>query len=100
MNVIASVDGSVWTSVRLNNCIVRANGSRASDAATTPAMKTTLPGIAMKFRFTIASSGVGWGTTGGTFSTARCNTGIGRLSAGKLRYLLTAGSAVTKISTD
>ena len=70
MNEIASVDGSVCTSVALKRCIVRARGSRASDAATRPATKTTVPGMAMKFRFTIASSGVGCGTTGGTFSTA------------------------------
>ena len=35
-----------------------------------PAMKTTVPGMPMKFRFTIASSGVGCGTTGGILSTA------------------------------
>src|SRR6188472_2211548 len=100
MNVIASVDGSVWTSVFLNNLSVRAIGSRASDAAIRAAMNTTLPGIAMKFRFTIASSGAGCGTTGGIFSTARCSSGIGMLSAGKLRYLAMAGRAVTKMRTD
>src|SRR5678815_245642 len=63
-------------------------------------MNTTLPGIAMKFRFTIASSGVGCDTTGGIFSTARCSSGIGMLSAGKLRYLAMAGRAVTKMRTD
>ena len=63
-------------------------------------MKTTVPGIAMKFRFTIASSGVGCGTTGGIFSTARCRSGIGMLSAGKVRYLAIVGRPVTKIRTD
>ena len=42
---------------------------------------TTVPGMAMKFRFTIASSAVGCGTTGGIFSTARCRSGIAILSA-------------------
>src|SRR5215208_1845265 len=100
MKLIASVDGSVCTSVLLNRCRVRASGSRASDAAARPAMKTTVPGMAIKFRLTLASSGVGCGTTGGIFRTARCRIGIGMLRDGKFRYLAIAGSPVTKINTD
>src|SRR6187397_1151680 len=100
MKLMASVDGTVCTSVFLNSASVRASGSRASAAATRAAMKTTVPGIAMKFRLTIASSGVGIGATGGIFSTARCSSGMGILSAGKARYFAIDGRPVTKIRTD
>ena len=36
--------------------------------------KMTVPGMPTKFRFTVASSGVGTGATGGIFSTALCRT--------------------------
>ena len=54
----------------------------------------------MKFRLTVASSGVGCGATGGIFSTALCRNGIGIRRASKFRYLATAGRPVTKIRTD
>ena len=54
----------------------------------------------MKFRLTVASSGVGIGATGGIFSTALCRNGIGILRASKFRYLATAGKPVTKIKTE
>ena len=54
----------------------------------------------MKFKLTVASSGVGCGATGGIFSTALCRNGIGIRRASKFRYLAAAGSPVTKIRTD
>ena len=65
-----------------------------------PATKTTVPGIATKFRLTVASSGVGFGATGGIFNTALCRYGIGILKASKFRYLLIAGKPVTKIKIE
>ena len=54
----------------------------------------------MKFRLTVASSGVGIGATGGIFSTALCRNGIGIRSASKFRYRLISGRPVTKIRID
>ena len=56
-------------------------------------MKMTVPGIAMKFRLTVASSGVGSGATGGIFSTALCRYGIGILKASKFTCLADRGQA-------
>ena len=65
-----------------------------------PATKTTVPGMAMKFRLTVASSGVGFGATGGIFSTALCRNGIGIFRASKFKYLLIDGKPVTKIKIE
>ena len=66
----------------------------------TPPTKMTVPGMAMKFRLTVASSGIGIGATGGIFSTALCSNGIGIRSASKFRYRLSSGNPVTKIRTE
>src|SRR6187402_976383 len=100
MKLIASNDGIIWTTVLLNSRRVFPNDRPASRAATTAAMKMTVPGIAMKFRFTVASSGVGIGATGGIFSTALCRYGIGTRKALKFTYRASAGRPLRKIKMD
>src|SRR5687767_11662884 len=100
MKLIANNDGIICTIVVLNRRSVFPNGSPASKAAMMPAMKTTVPGSPMKFRLTVASSGVGCGATGGIFNTALCNTAIGILKASKFKYLLIDGKPVAKIKIE
>ena len=86
MKLIASSDGIIWTTVPAEEPQGLARATvRASRAAMTAATKTTVPGIATKFRLTIASSGVGIGATGGIFNTALCRHGIGILKAGEVQ---------------
>src|SRR4051812_38611339 len=65
-----------------------------------PPTNTTVPGIAMKFKLTVASSGVGRGAIGGIFNTALCRYGIGVTKELRFKCLLTAGNPVTKIKID
>ena len=71
-----------------------------SNAATSAGDKDNGAGNAEKFRSTVASSGVGFGATGGIFRTAWCKHGIGILSAAKFRYFAIDGRPVTKIKTE
>src|SRR5678816_4848993 len=100
MKLIANNDGNICRTVALNSNAIFRMGSPASNAATIPATKTTVPGMPMKFRFTVASSGVGCGAIGGIFKTALCKYGIGVFSASKFRYLATEGKPVAKIRTE
>src|SRR5919109_809055 len=100
MKLIANNDGIICRTVALNRCSIFLGGSPASNAATMPATKTTVPGMPTKFRFTVASSGVGFGATGGIFKTALCKYGIGILSESKFKYLAIDGRPVTKIKTE
>src|SRR5688500_20005833 len=100
MKLIASIDGVIWTTVSLNSRAVVRQGSRARNAATRADTKRTVPGIATKFRLTVASSGVGFGATGGIFNTALWRYGIGILKASKFKYLLIDGKPVTKIKIE
>src|SRR5436305_903622 len=95
IKLIASNDGVICVTVRLNRLAIFPSGNPASNAATIPATKTTVPGIPTKFRFTVASSGDGFGAIGGIFNTALCKYGIGILSASKFRYLAIDGKPVT-----
>src|SRR5688572_32005459 len=100
MKLIARSDGVICTTVSLNRRAVVRSGSRARKAAITAPTKITVPGMAMKFRLTVASSGVGIGATGGILSTALCRNGIGIRKASKFKYRLIAGRPVTKIRID
>src|SRR5688572_21839533 len=100
MKLTANNDGIIWMTVALNRRTVFPSGSPARKAATMPATKTTVPGIATKFRLTVASSGVGFGATGGIFNTALWRYGIGIRKASKFKYLLIDGKPVMKIKIE
>src|SRR4029079_17929059 len=100
MKLIANNDGIICRIVLLKRRAIFPGGSPASNPATIPATKTTVPGMPTKFRLTVASSGVGFGAIGGIFNTALCKYGIGIFSASKFRYLLIAGRPVIKIKTE
>src|SRR4249920_1837179 len=86
IKLMASSDGMVCNTVALNRRKIFDAGKPANNAVTSPATKTTVPGMPTKFRLTVASSGAGFGAIGGIFKTALFNYGIGVLSTSNFKY--------------
>ena len=69
IKLMAASEGIISTKVRPKMRSVLPSGNPPNNAAMNPPRNTAVPGKFKIFKFTVASSGVGFGATGGIFST-------------------------------